>query len=172
VFATAIGLTLVAAACGGRGSGANVARIGTNSATQPHAPQTFSVCMRTHGVANFPDADTDGRIHATGIDKTSQSFQRAYSACRSLEPGGRLTAQRRTELQRQLLAFAKCMRAHGVPSFPDPTITADGQHVGLGTRPLDPNSPAFTTAATYCRGKLSGSDANNFLGKLVGGGRR
>jgi hypothetical protein len=166
-LAAALVLTMTAAACGGS-SGANVAQIGTNGARQPHAPQTFSACMRSHGVANFPDADTDGRIHAAGIDKRSPAFQGAYSACRSLEPGGQLTAQARTQLQRQLLAFAKCMRAHGVPSFPDPAITADGQHFGLGTHPLDTNSPAFGTAATYCRGKLSGSDAESFFGKLVG----
>jgi len=41
------------------------------------------------------------------------------------------------------LAFAKCMRAHGVPSFPDP----DGQGGQLGpSSGIDPSSPQFQSA--------------------------
>ena len=164
--AGAIGVSLVASACGS--SGAKVAQIGTGGGTNPPHPQTFSACMRSHGVSNFPDAGTDGRIHAAGIDKNSRAFQGAYGSCRRLEPGDELGEQARTQLQRQLLAFAKCMRSHGVPTFPDPTITADGQHIGLGAERIDPNSPAFITAANACRGRLSGSEADNFLSKLSG----
>jgi hypothetical protein len=160
---------LLASACGS--SGAKVAQVGTGGATTPRPhPQTFSACMRSHGVPNFPDADTDGRIHAAGIDKNSRAFRAAYHSCRALEPGGQLGEQARTQLQRQLLAFAKCMRSRGAHTFPDPTITADG-HIGMGTQQIDPNSPIFTAAANACRGKLSGSDAGNFFSKLVGRGR-
>jgi hypothetical protein len=41
------------------------------------------------------------------------------------------------------LAFTKCMRAHGVPDFPDP----DGQAGQLGPGSgIDPNSPQFQSA--------------------------
>jgi hypothetical protein len=41
------------------------------------------------------------------------------------------------------LAFAKCMRAHGVPDFPDP----DGQAGQLGPGSgIDPSSPQFQAA--------------------------
>jgi hypothetical protein len=41
------------------------------------------------------------------------------------------------------LAFAKCMRAHGVPDFPDP----NGQSGQLGPfSGIDPNSPQFQSA--------------------------
>jgi hypothetical protein len=166
----AIGLSLFASACGS--SGAKVAHVGTGGETNPRPQhqQTFSACMRSHGVPNFPDADTDGRIHAAGIDKSSRAFQAADRSCRALEPGGQLSEEARTQLQQQLLTFAKCMRAHGVHTFPDPTITADG-HFGMGTQRIDPNSPIFTAAASVCRGKLSGSDAGNFLSKLLHRGR-
>jgi hypothetical protein len=165
-----IGLSLLASACGS--SGAKVAQVGTSGGTNPRPqPQTFSACMRSHGVPNFPDADTDGRIHAAGIDKNSRAFQAAYDSCRALEPGGQLSEQARTQLQRQLLAFAKCMRSRDVHTFPDPMITADGQHIGMGTQRIDPNSPIFTAAANACRGKLSGSDAGNLFSKLMGRGR-
>jgi hypothetical protein len=167
--AGAIGLSLLASACGS--SSAKVAQVGTGSGTNAgQHPQTFSACMRSHGVPNFPDANTDGRIHAAGIDKSSRAFQAAYRSCRALEPGGQLSEEARTQLQQQLLAFAKCMRAHGVHTFPDPMITADG-HFGMGTQRIDPNSPIFTAAASACRGKLSGSNAGNFFSKLLHRGR-
>jgi hypothetical protein len=40
------------------------------------------------------------------------------------------------------LAFAQCMRAHGVPAFPDP-----GQPAGNN---IDENSPSFLRATTLC----------------------
>jgi len=167
-FAAVIGLSILASACGS--SGAKVAQVGTGGGTNPRPhPQTFSACVRSHGVPNFPDADTDGRIHAAGIDKSSRAFQVAYHSCQGLLPGGQLGEQRRAQLQGQLLAFARCMRAHGVHTFPDPMITADG-HFGLGTHRIDPNSPIFIAAAAACRGKLSGSDAGNFFSKLLGRG--
>jgi len=163
--AGAIGLSLLASACGS--SGAKVARVGTGSGTNPRShSQTFSACMRSHGVPNFPDANTEGEIHAAGIDKSSPAFRKAYHSCRGLQRGGRLHEQSTPELQRQLLAFAKCMRSHGVPKFPDPIFHPDGRlEIGV---PQDPNSPSFIAAANACRGKLSASDANNLFSKLSG----
>jgi hypothetical protein len=165
--AGAIGLSLLASACGS--SGAKVAQVGTSGGTNPRPhPQTFSACVRSHGVPNFPDANTEGGIHAAGIDETSPAFRRAYHACRGRLQGRRrrLHGQSTPELQRQLLAFAKCMRAHGVPKFPDPIVHPDGR-VEFGV-PQDPNSPIFIAAANACRGKLSASDARNFFSKLSG----
>jgi hypothetical protein len=71
------------------------------------------------------------------------------------------------ESQRQLLAFAKCLRSHGVPKFPDPIFHPDGR-VETGV-PQNPNSPSFVAAANACRGKLSASEARNFFSKLSGG---
>jgi hypothetical protein len=52
----------------------------------------------------------------------------------------------------QALAFSKCMRAHGLPKYPDPT--KDGgkveMHVGKDTG-VDPNSPQYKAAETACR---------------------
>jgi hypothetical protein len=41
------------------------------------------------------------------------------------------------------VAFAKCMRAHGVPNFPDPN--SQGGQLGPGSG-IDPSSPKFKTA--------------------------
>jgi len=165
--AGAIGVSVLASACGS--SGAKVAQIGTGRTNlRPH-PQTFSACIRSHGVPNFPDADTDGRVHAAGIDKTSPAFQAAYRACQGRLQGSQPNGQARAQLQGQLLAFARCMRAHGVPKFPDPIVHPDGR-VEFGV-PQDPNSPIFIAAANACRGKLSASDAGNLFSKLGHRGR-
>lgn len=46
------------------------------------------------------------------------------------------------------LAFAKCMRAHGVPKFPDP---GQGGNVIIGGGDVDPKSPEFQKARQACR---------------------
>ena len=52
-----------------------------------------------------------------------------------------------------MLAFAKCMRASGVPNFPDPNASGQVVHVGAGT---NPSSPAFRTAQAKCQKLLPG----------------
>jgi hypothetical protein len=47
-----------------------------------------------------------------------------------------------------LLDFAKCMRAHGVSNFPDPTPGGSGFVVGPG---LDRATPAFKAAQAKCQ---------------------
>jgi hypothetical protein len=166
--AGAIGLSLLAAGCGS--SGAKVAHVGTGGGTNPRPQhqQTFSACMRSHGVPNFPDANTEGSINAAGIDETSPAFRTAYHSCGGLLQGRRrpVHGQSTPESQRQLLAFAKCLRSHGVPKFPDPIFHPDGR-VETGV-PQDPNSPSFIAAASACRSKLSASEARNFFSKLSG----
>jgi hypothetical protein len=46
------------------------------------------------------------------------------------------------------LGFANCMRAHGVPNFPDPT--AGGGGVNLHGTGINPQSPAFKSAHRAC----------------------
>jgi len=48
----------------------------------------------------------------------------------------------------QAVAFADCMRSHGVPDFPDPGTGGGFQLEGDG---VDRSSPAFTAADAACR---------------------
>ncbi len=52
------------------------------------------------------------------------------------------------------LAFAECMRANGVPNFPDPN---PGRGLLFGLAGVDTSAPAFTAAQTKCQ-KLMGPD--------------
>jgi hypothetical protein len=46
------------------------------------------------------------------------------------------------------VAFARCIRSHGVPNFPDPKLS--GQHVRMGSA-ATLQSPAFQSAAHSCQ---------------------
>jgi hypothetical protein len=123
--------------------------------------------MRTHGLSNFPDPSPGGGIQITigsGLNPFSPAFKAAQSSCRKLLPGGGPPPQGPPSAQttEQMLAISKCMRAHGVTGFPDPTTTppsgASGysQVIGHGglflavPATIDSNSPAFKQAATAC----------------------
>jgi hypothetical protein len=73
-----------------------------------------------------------------------------------------------------MLALSKCMRAHGVSGFPDPTLgppPANPQEFSIAIgrdgvsllvpKTVDVSSPAFKQAATTCR-----------FGALLGAGQR
>jgi len=159
------GLTLATSACGGS-SGANAAQVGTTSgASHPraHDPQAYSACMRNHGVPTFPDAGSTGQIRIdprklgeSGIDVDSPRFKRAARACLNLQPKrARTTARQPTAAQQQaMLRFARCMRSHGVPNFPDPQ---PGGALDLAQKVAAPNTPQFKATEHTCRNFVPGA---------------
>ncbi|HEY1713280.1 MAG TPA: hypothetical protein VGG07_10285, partial [Solirubrobacteraceae bacterium] len=96
----------------------------------------------------------------SGIDPQSPAFQAAQQACRKVIPGGAGGPIKATKAQfTKALAFARCMRTHGVPRFPDPVASIPGGSgpivslAGMLFKPgqgLDPQSPAFQQAASHC----------------------
>jgi hypothetical protein len=54
------------------------------------------------------------------------------------------------------LAFARCMRSHGVPGFPDPKVTGNSIQVLGYSSGLDSQSPAFSSAQQSCKQLLPG----------------
>ena len=54
-----------------------------------------------------------------------------------------------TQLQQDSLKYAQCMRASGVPSFPDPK--PGGGFIFQAGAGIDPSSPAFKAAQAKCR---------------------
>jgi hypothetical protein len=48
------------------------------------------------------------------------------------------------------LKFAKCMRTHGVPHFPDPRFPAGGGIALATSAGVDANAPAFRHAQQVC----------------------
>jgi len=53
--------------------------------------------------------------------------------------------------------FAACMRAHGVPQFPDPTNNGTTLHIQVGpAQALDPASPQYQSAQAACGSLVPG----------------
>lgn len=115
---------------------------------------SYAVCMQTHGVPNFPDPTLSSRGFSFNprADSNSPHFTAANNACKHLLPddGGPPTAAQTAAETAKLLKYAQCMRAHGVPSFPDPIVNSHeiGFNVSEG---VDPNSPQFEAAQKACR---------------------
>jgi hypothetical protein len=151
----AAGLAVVAASCGGS-RGSQVAELGstaTRSISSNSAEAlahgngwlAFSRCMRSHGVAKFPDPASGGELPKVSLQQlgvSSSQFQAAQTACQSLRPTGGSLQQRadclmlgncpQVLVQQMLTAerkYARCMRSHAVPSWPDPTINSQGMPV-------------------------------------------
>jgi hypothetical protein len=153
------GITVLAAACGG----GPPAGAGSESGQTPYQQAlAYAQCMRSHGDPGFPDPNGQGLFpHPAG-----PLYESASSACGHLLPSQPLTAALKQEHVRQALRFSACMRSHGVPGFPDPTVVQGGTAVGFDVpRSIDRNSPQFQAAAHACRGFEPG-----MAGPLAGGG--
>ncbi len=112
-------------------------------------------CMREHGVPDFPDPDAEGRfLIPKSIDVDSAAFKEAAKACADKFPSRTDTdsAQATAALLNQALEYAKCMRANGVPDFPDPQIV-NGHVIMPMPAGIDRTSEVFKKAQAACRSK-------------------
>jgi hypothetical protein len=161
-LALSLMVPLSAAACGSNSP--NVAKLGptasttTSRATSGTSLDQFSACMRSHGLAQFPDPINNGQTlnvrvaPGSALDPGSPQYQNALTACHSLAPGfGGPQAQTITPADElDYLKAAACMRGHGVADFPDPTIK-DG-HVKFVMPPgVNRNSPRVQATIAICR---------------------
>lgn len=145
---TVMACVAVLTGCGGSSSTATAA---AGSAQYTKALQ-YAQCMRSHGVTSFPDPDSQGQFPpvTVGGGASQQEVQSAKSACRNLQPGGSQgSAQQQQAELAQALNFSKCMRAHGIPKFPDPAIINGG--IGYTMTGIDTKSPQYQSAQQSCR---------------------
>ena len=155
-----MGLTL--AACGGGGDSGGVASLGgskqgdsttTNSSDPEQAALDFVKCMREHGV-DMPDPTSGGGITLQVHPGQQSKVEKAQRACQPLmeRAGPKLTDEQQNAMQDAALAFAKCMRQHGV-DMPDPTFGKGGivtQKSGGRSGP-NPDDPKFQAAQKACQ---------------------
>jgi hypothetical protein len=147
-------VAVLAAGCGGDDGGGE-----TTAAADASSPAlAYSECMRSNGVPDFPDPE-NGRLMLKagpgGLDPESPAFKSAQEACKDKQPSGLASGGGGSaEVQEQVLKFADCMRANGVPSFPDPDVSGGGVKMQL-PQGVDPNSAAFKGAQQQCAPLLS-----------------
>ncbi len=121
----AIGALLVAA-CGSSPNNAAVANLGTTTTTKAASSQ-----------GSTPPSTSSNSVPSGASSPGGGPGQGGSSQSSFAIPGGNGA---------DALSFAKCMRSHGVPNFPDPN--AQGGIVASG---LDVGSSTFRTAANGCR---------------------
>jgi hypothetical protein len=174
LLGAAIAAALVAG-CGSRTPGASAhinatttAKSTSKSTTKPSA-LAFAKCMRAHGVPDFPDPRGSGLIPTTssrGIalapsggftaNPDSPAYETASNDCRSLAVATPVSQTQSNQITAAQLKFAICMRAHGVPNYPDPTNTGEIGNNGAISG-VNPNSPAFQIAEKTCSRSLTPS---------------
>lgn len=171
----------IASACGGGGDDQpGVASLASTTSTQAAASATatapadpddaflaFQDCLREHGapeVFNAIPFDPSGPAPTpppnTPTAEDLAKFEEAQKACNYLLENvtPNLSPEDQSELQDQLLAYAKCMRDHGI-DFPDPQITESGTGFGVlvgGDGGVDPSDPAFQEAQKACGSEVGG----------------
>jgi hypothetical protein len=157
--AVALGVTVAGcsggptvATAGSHATTTNAGRSGSSEASPLAEAVAYSQCIRSHGVPNFPDpvrTPSGGYGYRTkGIDPSSAAFQGALQACRALPSPWNSTGQQLSTAQQQAwLNWAKCIRARGVPGFPDPTFSGMEVHdSGVAS-----NSPQLQSAMDACK---------------------
>lgn len=150
------------AACGGgsdpSASGGTSGQSPSNQSSSANSGAiAFASCMRANGVPNFPDSaisTANGGVELnvpSGIDTKSSQFQAAMQTCRKDLPRGGSSGSGSSSgsSAQQIIKFANCMRANGVPNFPEPN--AQGQEVITGGSGLNPSSPQFQSAYATCQ---------------------
>jgi hypothetical protein len=162
----AVGVVL--AACGGP-STPGVATGSTTTSTSAASSSTggtqgtgllaYATCMRSHGIANFPEPGGSGgfnkRLIVSALESVSAATAtRAQNDCSHVLPpgedlGGQTLKPVTVQDQRYYLRAVACMRTHGFPTFPDPIFSGGG--VSLPPMPsINTQSSQYTQAQQLC----------------------
>jgi len=136
-IAAALLVAALLAGCGGS-SGAGVTHQAFHTALQAAA------CMRANGVPNYPEPELINgtvRISFTArINPTTPAVQTAAKKCgdqNELQAGPRI-------------AFASCMRTHGVRNFPYPTANGHVSVAMVRAQGINPAAPAVARVEAEC----------------------
>jgi hypothetical protein len=152
-------VAIVVSACGSSSSSTSTDSPAPGSGTSTAASNAtyrarlnLARCYRAQGI-NVPDP-TPGAGHAAGggtqqiLSRYPQAkVQGARQACRryiaKANPQVNASPAGQAQFNQEFVKFAKCMRANGVPNFPDRIQDAEGT--------IDPNSPAVQSALQACQ---------------------
>ena len=156
----------IAAACGSPSAG--VAHLGatttttTATSTQSGAGKAggalveYAQCMQHHGLPAFPLPTRTSTGYSlrigpgTGVDPRSPKFQTAQDACHGLLPGKGIGPTITPADQADYLRAVACMRSHGFPAFPDPSISKNQVHFTVPPG-IDQSSNTFKAAVATCQ---------------------
>ena len=179
LIALAVAATAATAACGSNLHSSSSSPNPSDRPSYARAEQDwvdFADCMRAHSMPGFPDpTSTPGGLKSMlrpGSPETnSPAFQSAATACQHLLPGGG-PGQHEAHSPAQIaafLAFARCIRSHGLPNFPDPTSGGQLTHQMLADAGINIQLPAVQLAADACVGVTHGVITKAAVARFVAG---
>jgi hypothetical protein len=161
-IAITAGIASLAAACGNSpASSTGPSNAGASASSKQLA---FSTCMRTHGLANYPDPTRNAlpKVGAQQLGVTTAEFQSAETACGYLLPTSDQSSQAQDQqIMNVLLNFARCVRSHGVANWPDPLAESDPGQPGTPGFPrsmpgVNQNAPQAKRAMASCQHLMAG----------------
>jgi hypothetical protein len=173
--AAAIAAATVIAACGSNSPSSSSSSGSGGLPTQAQLQQAqqeavrFAGCMRSHGMPNFPDSPYEQKRALNSSNAQSPAVQSAETACAHLlAHGGQSQSPAPSRAQiAALLPFARCLRGHGFPRFPDPTSSGQLTHEMLAQAGINLHQPAVLEAADACvsvtHGVITRADVARFV---------
>jgi hypothetical protein len=179
--AAAIATATAIAACGSASPTSPTSSSSSGSGGPPSPAQLaqaqhdmvrFATCLRSHGVPNVPDPTNPRQFKTFLGGNQAPAVLTAETACQHLLPGGGPPNHNATHSRAQItaaLAFARCLRSHGFPNFPDPTSTGDLSHQMLAAAGINLQQPAVAQAADACVGVTHGLITRAGVAKFIAG---
>lgn len=123
----------------------------------------FSGCLSEHGLDTEPiPLDAMGRARLdwflAGLDLTDSRTVAALTACASHLGTGALDLSTEPEIREAVLAaleeFSACVRARGVPDFPDPVPGFNGLGAPYPMAEIPYSDPDLAEAVAACRERI------------------
>lgn len=156
--AVAVAAATALSACGGSNRPSGSA--GSHASGGGFVAEAYkhSACMRSHGVPNFPDPQVHDGGHDLSIQVTpsitgAPAFKSAQQACAHYLPAGAVNVQSASDQRAHteaMLAFARCLRTHGFPRFPDPTAQGQLSLPMITAAGINLHQPALLRAGFAC----------------------
>jgi hypothetical protein len=112
--------------------------------------------MRADGVPTYPDPNSSGVWPKSQVELAAGNprFQTATRACGHLLPDGGPGVPPAPavvqQIQTDMTKFARCMRTHGVPSWPDPTLDRGRAIFDPEAAGIDTSSPQISAEVHEC----------------------
>jgi hypothetical protein len=177
-------LAVVAVACGAGTHQDASTGSGTGSGDRVAALHTAAECLRRHGIANFADPVLGANGQVFTDRRALESAERgaaeaAENACRRELNAANWNPEQLPPAPAVLVAAgvtaARCMRAHGLPNYQDPTastVYTPGHGFGVTAADLPPGAdkrtPIVQQAMQSCRSLLDEEIKASALDQLAG----
>ena len=132
----------------------------------------FTGCMRNDGVAALANPTlSDLKAELAPTAPHSPAFRAALPDCLHLLPfgGPHETAAQTQAHTAAFMAFARCIRSRGFPSFPDPSTNGQITHEMVAAAGISLNQPAVLQAGDACVGVTHGFITKAIVARFVAG---